>query len=151
MIELGKVLKLRKAKYLKRTGGPGHYKYWYRLSSEREKIRKETTKDVSKEKESLQEIEEKLKDYFRGNFEAYTKGKDLRKVYKEHKSSIEELNKLLTEADTGQKKTKEKEKKRQRELDEYVKETKGKKISVKSIPYMTDSELKNTCSIENVR
>jgi len=61
MIELGKALELRKAKYIKRTGSPGHYKYWYRLSSERmkttEKEKVPKKKKVSKWKAGIQEYQ----------------------------------------------------------------------------------------------
>ena len=36
MKKLMKALSLRKAKYLKRTGGPGHYKYMYKQPAGKE-------------------------------------------------------------------------------------------------------------------
>jgi len=49
-MNLKKALELRKTKYIKRTGSPGHYKYIYK-ESEIKKKRKDTSKMTMKELE----------------------------------------------------------------------------------------------------
>ncbi len=151
MGKLMKALELRKAKYLRRTGGPGHYKYVYKESVRREK---KVEKDTGKEK-SLQEIEKILRDWTREYYDDWIVGKDLRKVYEENKSKIEQTRKLRAEEAVKKKEKGEKKEKefgrRQKELDKYVREEKERKVSAKDIPYMTDNELKNISSVEDVR
>ena len=66
--------KLRKAKYLKRTGSPGHYKYTYKekkpISSK--KYMKEHAKDIRKEADELRRMSE---EDFKRKKEAYDKKK----------------------------------------------------------------------------
>jgi len=46
MEKLEKALKLRKAKYLKRTGGPGKYKYIYKIAGSKKKEAQTTVDNV---------------------------------------------------------------------------------------------------------
>ncbi len=61
-MNLRKALRLRKARYLKRTGSPGHYKYEYRegkrpkIATEMRKLKETTRTKKESEKGSLRQI-----------------------------------------------------------------------------------------------